>query len=1287
MKTIHFTILGVFFGIFLSNNSIAQNHSAARKWNNLILEAIRNDYARPTVHARNLYHHSIICYDAWAAYNPSKSTYYLGKTHYGFTIPFDSISIPGNVELARNTAISYASYRFIQNRYANSPDYNATLALANQLMNEYGLDPSYTSTDYQNEGPAALGNYLAQQIQLYGLTDGSNESNDFANTFYAQMNPPLEMSSAGNPDIQDPNHWQPLKLDVLIDQSGNLITTTQPHLSPEWGNVNPFALDTASANQITRDGMTFNVYFDSLHPAFLDVGDSSAWDSFYKWNHTLVSVWQSHLDPDDGVMWDISPASRGNNTWYPNPMDSLSYPMFYDLTNGGDPGTGYALNPITGLPYTPQIVHRADYARVLAEFWADGIDSETPPGHWFEIYHYVTDQPTFVRQWNGTGPILDPLEFDVKAQLALGGTMHDAAIAAWGLKGFYDYLRPVSAIRYMADQGQSSDTNELNYNPNGIPLLPGFVEVVQLGDTLAGQWNEHLGKIKLYTWRGHEYINDPQVDVAGVGWILAEEWWPYQRPTFVTPPFAGFVSGHSTFSRAAAHTMEFITGSAYFPGGMGEFLAPMNEFLQFEEGPSDTIRLQWATYRDASDQCSLSRIWGGIHPPIDDMPGRLIGDVVGPQASLLADSIYSINEAALTFAATTDSLITQADMGSTFQLNFGFSVPMDTSVVPNFTLLTPTLATAVAQQGYYWLDSMELVVLMDVLTSSIEIWDTDLKLGNLITGTAVSLPDYTFKNLFVVDTRSPLVSSYQSNIALVNDPSTSQVLSITLVFDEPCDTAIVPSIQFSGANYLNPTLTLQGGSSTWLNDTTYEAHYDLTDFNETVDNITMSVLISTDTQGNPMDSVGLAAPFEIDTENPAIVTANATEALISQADLASPQFTVDVTFSEAMDTTATPVLTFMDQGTPYTSLTQNTLQTQWLDAFTVQADFFIFANTNDLIPLDLQVSNVTDAKMNLLIDSLATTVLWSDMKSPEVVSRVANKPIISDSVVGAAQYYVDITFSEAMDTTVIPFVSLSASVSIASEVQYNVPMSMYLDSFTYRAYFQVIDMGSEVDPIHITVDFGKDFAGNNQIIDNYSNFTSLDTKNPTVISLTANDYILDAWGQSFDVLAIYDEPMRTDLYPQMAFTPIVPVPLPKVDSLWLNGTTHGLYYQLQGVPGQTTIFDVTLTNGFDLAGNIQNPINVDQFFQLDPLLGIEHLENGQAIIYPTLIENGGSLTILNLPEENDVYHFDVVNTLGQKVSEMTFRKNGPKWVSTPVNVATGMYYLNTDQIQFKIMVK
>ena len=100
----------------------------------------------------------------------------------------------------------------------------------------------------------------------------------------------------------------------------------------------------------------------------------------------------------------------------------------------------------------------------------------------------------------------------------------------------------------------------------------------------------------------------------------------------MTPPFAGYVSGHSTFSRAAAELMTLFTGDEYFPGGVGEFFAPSNEFLVFEDGPSVDVTLQWATYRDASDETSISRIYGGIHPTADDIPGRLMGSVIGPAA-------------------------------------------------------------------------------------------------------------------------------------------------------------------------------------------------------------------------------------------------------------------------------------------------------------------------------------------------------------------------------------------------------------------------------------------------------------------------------------------------------------------------------------------------------------------------------------------------------------------------------------------------------------------------------
>jgi hypothetical protein len=338
-------------------------------------------------------------------------------------------------------------------------------------------------------------------------------------------------------------------------------------------------------------------------------------------------------------MWDISPASIGNNS--PLPASFTEHRTFYDLLEGGDASRGRTVNPYTGKPYEPQIVPRGDYTRCLAEFWADGPASETPPGHWFTILNEaVHDHPAFERRFKGTGPELDPLEWDVKAYFMLGGGMHDVAITAWGIKGCYDYIRPVSALRAMAERGQSTGPMLPNYDPAGLPLVPGYSELVTAGDPLEGDSGEHVGKVKIKTWRGPDYINDPEWDVAGVDWILAENWWPYQRPTFITPPFAGFVSGHSTYSRTAAELLTRLTGDEYFPGGMGEFPCPQQEFLVFEDGPSMDLTLQWATYRDASDQCSLSRIWGGIHPPADDIPGRFIGMAIAEEAFDHAESHF-----------------------------------------------------------------------------------------------------------------------------------------------------------------------------------------------------------------------------------------------------------------------------------------------------------------------------------------------------------------------------------------------------------------------------------------------------------------------------------------------------------------------------------------------------------------------------------------------------------------------------------------------------------------------
>ncbi len=602
--------------------------SAARRWMEVLLQAIRNDYARPTVHARNLFHVSAAMYDAWAAFDAAANPWLLARSRAGTRCPLDALPATQDVADARRAALSYAAYRLIRHRFDSSPGARRIIRDADALMGHLGYDPDYTEAN-ASLGPAALGNRIGQCYIDFGLGDGANEANDYANVFYQPVNAPLEPDKPGNPNIADPNRWQPLALTEFIDQAGNPVDSEPEFLSPEWGAVVPFALSDADLTVHRRDGHDYRVYHDPGPPPMMGAAETEQ----YLWSHALVAVWSSHLDPTDGARMDISPASLGNNAPYPTRF--ADHPSFYPLA-GGDLSRGHAVNPATGAPYDPQVVPRGDYARVLAEFWADGPDSETPPGHWFVILNEVGDHPLLERRLEGDGATLEPLEWDVKAYFALGGAMHDAAIAAWGVKGYYDYVRPISSLRAMADRGQSSDPDAASYHPDGIPLRPGHIELIEAGDPLAGTDASNVGKIKLLAWHGPTAIGDPATDSAGVGWMLAENWWPYQRPTFVTPPFAGYVSGHSTYSRAAAEVLTALTGDAYFPGGMSDFEIAAHEFLVFEDGPSVDMTLQWATYQDAADQCSLSRIWGGIHPPADDIAGRLIGIEVGRDAFELA---------------------------------------------------------------------------------------------------------------------------------------------------------------------------------------------------------------------------------------------------------------------------------------------------------------------------------------------------------------------------------------------------------------------------------------------------------------------------------------------------------------------------------------------------------------------------------------------------------------------------------------------------------------------------
>jgi hypothetical protein len=573
--------------------------SVARRWDESLLDAIRRALPNPPVHARNLFHTSVAMWDAWAAYDPHASGYVVKEK--------DTAS---DVAAARNEAISYAAYRVLTERYIKAVGGADSLSEFADLMDALCYPLDVTTTD--GNSPAAVGNRIAAAVIAYGKTDGSNESGGYADPAYKPVNPPLVVAKPGTIMV-DPNRWQPLQLEHMISQNGiPVVNGVQQAVGPHWGHVKGFALPDGGAN---------GVPMDPGPPPKL--GDPAT-DQAYKDQAVEVIRDSSLLDPTPGTTMDISPGALGNNTL------------------GTNDGHGRPVNPTTGQPYAADTVNEGDFGRALTEFWADGPKSETPPGHWNVIANTVSDELAPNLKIGGSGPDVDRLQWDVKLYLALNGADHDAAIAAWGLKGYYDSVRPISMIRFMGELGQSSDPNGPSYNPAGLPLVPGLVEVITKESSAPGQRHaalaDHLGQIAIRAWAGNP--KDPKTQAGGVAWILAVNWVPYQLPTFVTPAFAAYASGHSTFSRAAAEVLTGFTGSEYFPGGLDEWTTKVGS-LKVEAGPTKDVTLEWATYYDAADQAGLSRLYGGIHIPTDDFNGRKIGSQCGKEAWAKAQQYYA----------------------------------------------------------------------------------------------------------------------------------------------------------------------------------------------------------------------------------------------------------------------------------------------------------------------------------------------------------------------------------------------------------------------------------------------------------------------------------------------------------------------------------------------------------------------------------------------------------------------------------------------------------------------
>ena len=202
--------------------------SVARIWDDAAL-AVDPGSDNPAAQARNLFHLSAAMWDAWAAYEPKGSGYFVTEKHRA-----------EDVLAAREAAISYAAYRLLLWRASYDANMGRAFDRLTATLRSLCYQPGFVSV--RGDSPAALGNRIAAAAIAFGRSDGSLERQHYIDPSYVPVNEPLVVSQPGA-TMHDRTFWQPLALGQIVIQGGLPIPAkTQTFVGSQWGHVRGFAL-------------------------------------------------------------------------------------------------------------------------------------------------------------------------------------------------------------------------------------------------------------------------------------------------------------------------------------------------------------------------------------------------------------------------------------------------------------------------------------------------------------------------------------------------------------------------------------------------------------------------------------------------------------------------------------------------------------------------------------------------------------------------------------------------------------------------------------------------------------------------------------------------------------------------------------------------------------------------------------------------------------------------------------------------------------------------------------
>jgi hypothetical protein len=303
-------------------------------------------------------------------------------------------------------------------------------------------------------------------------------------------------------------------------------------------------------------------------------------------NYQPVNSWETVSDPWRWQPLCVPLVPYGTPCTAPSAVQKPLTPQWGTISS-------FALNPTTHMPsqlgqlpgppkladgsYDPRDIDTAlrdtsnltDAQKVRAEYWADGPQSEFPPGHMASFAQALSR----MRQ--------NTLDQDVKLFFALGNALMDASISAWACKYLPrdNFVRPTTAIR------------------------------------------ERYKDKQVTSWLGPS---------KGFGHVLGQNWQPYQALNVVTPPFPEYVSGHSTFSAAGRTVLGIFFGTDNFNAKVT--IKAGSSKIEPGKTPAKDVVLSWKTLTASADDAGMSRRYGGIHFLTGDEHGRGLGKVVGNDA-------------------------------------------------------------------------------------------------------------------------------------------------------------------------------------------------------------------------------------------------------------------------------------------------------------------------------------------------------------------------------------------------------------------------------------------------------------------------------------------------------------------------------------------------------------------------------------------------------------------------------------------------------------------------------